>query len=688
MDAKDATMAKSYTEEQLRSMTAPELERELRHHNHLYWDLATPEISDYEYDRLSRRLKELAPDSPALSEMGPAAVEATGPIGAPVTHDAPMLSLDKCYTDEDLESWATKFSGDIVVTPKMDGIAASLKYDARGRLVLAATRGSGTVGDDITRSALTIAEIPPRLAAARPVEVRGEIYMRLSVFRTFAEQYSNPRNLTAGAIKHKDPERCRAYRLSFFAYNLLGEAQATEVEKLARLVELGFRPSEHLVVDRAGLRRAYEHFAAARAELDFEIDGVVFKADSVAEQDRLGETAHHPRFGLAYKFQGDQATTKLLRIEWNVARTGAITPVAHIEPVELSGAVISRASLHHAGFLSKLGLLGRYPGADVVVTRRGGVIPKVEFVARHVETPVGDEVPIALPEACPSCGGTIAKQDELLFCANPRGCRLAKISAIAHYCAVLEIQGFGDKLLAQAHDEGLLRTPPDLYRLDEKGLLGLERVGPKLAKKLLGEVEAHRRVELAVFLRAIGIGELGKHVATILAEKFGTLERVRRVTAADLEGIHTIGGIIANKAVVGLADRALLIDELLEHVTVLPAEAAAAAAAAGEAAAGDGGAGPEAAGERPLAGKSFVFTGKLLAFERSQAQKRVTALGGSAPDGVTRELTFLVVGDGAEPKKSSKLVKAEKHIAAGAPIRVLTEGEFLEMIGGSTDEGR
>jgi len=539
-----------------------------------------------------------------------------------------------------------------VITPKMDGIACSLRYDEQGRLTLAATRGSGTVGDDITANARTIDDIPRRLP--RPgLEVRGEIYLKLSVFNAYSEQFANPRNLAAGAIKNKDPERCRAYGLSFAAYDLLGDDCQSEMQKLARLVGYGFPPVEHQLATKDDLRRAYEAFAARRERLDFEIDGVVFKANDLAEQRRLGATAHHPRHAIAYKFQGDSQTSTLEQVQWSVARTGAITPVARIAPVVLSGATVGRASLHNAGFIEKKGLT---LGAQVMVTRRGGVIPNVEFVVEP-----GDGV-VTLPDRCPSCEGEVTAVGDFLYCARPERCRDAMIGTIAHFCKVADIQGLGDKLLSDAYEKGMLRSPADLYELTAERLLQLERVKEKTANNILASIDAHRTLDLATFLRALGVDELGKHVSVILAERYHTLDAVRRVEREELAAIHTIGEIIADKVVAGLAARAPLIDRLLQHVTLagpgaIPAE---------------GGA---------LAGQSFVFTGKLEAFDRKKAQKRVKALGGAAPSGVTKGLTYLVVGDGSEKRESSKLTKARKYIADGAAIKIIGEGDFLDMVG-------
>ncbi len=663
---KPSKPAKTYSEEQLQALSAPQLEAEVRHHNQLYWDKNAPEISDYDYDRLVNRLKALRPDSTVLDELGPSE---EAPAGASVTHAAPMLSLDKCYSDDDLHSWAEKFQGEVMVMPKMDGIACSIRYDERGRLTLAATRGSGTVGEDITQNAKTIADIPAKISAG-PLEARGEIYMRLSVFAGFADQFSNPRNLAAGAIKHKDASRCRAYQLSFGAYDLLDGAVTSEAEKMKRLGELGFAPVTFELVKKSELREAYERFAGRRSQLDFEIDGVVFKANRLDEQKRLGATAHHPRYAMAYKFQGDSGSTTLEGVEWSVARSGAITPVALIAPVTLSGAEVRRASLHHAGFISKLGLLHQPPGAKLLVTRRGGVIPKVEFVAEPAPPAGKDVKTIELPTSCPSCGGPVRQQNDFLYCARPESCRAAMISTVAHYCTALDILGFGDKLLASAYDAGALKSPADLYTLTEEKLLGLERVGPKLAAKLIKEIADRRQIRLSVFLRALGIDDLGRHVAEILEEHCGELDKVRRITVEELSSIHTIGTETAQSVVKGLKDRGKLIDALLKHVTL----GAAARAKGGAAAAGD-----EAEGGGALAGKSFVFTGTLTAFDRKTAQKKVEALGGTAPSGVTKDLSYLVVGP--EERKSSKLVKAEKYVAEGAALKIISEQDFLRMIG-------
>jgi DNA ligase (NAD+) len=639
-------------QDQLQRLSAAELEALIEHHNRLYWDAQQPAISDYEYDALVRRLREIAPTSPVLEAMGPSRTSIPA-AGAEVRHKHRMLSLDKCYGEDDLNRWAATFEGDAVMSPKFDGVACSLHYDERGELVLASTRGDGAVGENITANARAIADIPKKVATGG-IEVRGEIFMRLSVFAKYKEEgFANPRNLTAGAIKQKSVEKSAAYGLSFAAYDLFGTDHATEAEKMEALTQLGFPAIERRVLPKEQLQKGYEALAARRASLDFEIDGVVFKANAVAEQRRLGATSHHPRYAIAYKFQGDSGTTVVREVEWSVARSGAITPVAIIDGVNLSGATVTRASLHHPGYLAKLGLTRN---AEIVVMRRGGVIPNVEFVSKP-----GD-APFPIPSACPSCGGGVRAEKDFLYCAQPAQCRDSVIGQLAHFAATTNMLGFGEVILAGAYDRGLLRRPADFYTLTEAGLLTLDRMGEKGAKKLLAEVEKARALDLATFLRAFGLPELGKHVSAILVEHFHTLERIEQVTAEELGAIHSIGAVIATTVVSGLQAAKGELEAVRAHVRLV--ESAPAAAAVGGA----------------FAGQSYVFTGKMATMERKEAERQVRSLGGTALDAVSKTLSVLVVGDKKTPDKSTKQKAAEKLIAAGAPIEVITESEFLARV--------
>ena len=628
----------------------------VKHHNHRYWDLAAAEISDYDYDRLVNALKAAAPDHPMLSHLGPSEIASTA--GA-VKHNQAMLSLDKCYSDEELEKWSATFTGDAVMMPKFDGIACSLHYGKKGDLILAATRGDGVTGDNITANVREIDDIPKQIPTDRAVEVRGEIFMKLSVFAKYkAKGMANPRNLAAGAIKQKDAKKSAAYGLSFAAYDLLGTENARHSGELKRLVEMGFSPIDYELVPRRQFGDAYKSIAQKRASLDYEIDGVVFKTDLIAEQERLGATAHHPRYAIAYKFQGDSGTTVLLAIEWSVARTGAITPVAIVDPVSLSGVTVTRASLHHAGFIKKLGLT---IGAEVLMMRRGGVIPNVE----HVSKP-GVE-PVNIPSLCPSCSSPTRWEKDFLYCAS-RTCKAVVIGSLSHWAVAVDMLGFGDSILGQAYDQGLLRSKEDFYELTVDKLAKLDRLGEKIAKKLVAEVDKKRTLELSTFLRALGLPELGKNVSKILSEKYRTLDAALKVTEEEFSQIHGIGATIARAVVQGLRDAAPVIAALRSHVTVLDAAAPAAVSAAG-------------AKGSVFAGMTFVFTGKMGSLERKPAEDLVASLGGSSLDAVNKTLTYLVVGDLKKAgDKSSKEKVADKHVAAGAPIKIISESDFLAMV--------
>ncbi|NVB39212.1 NAD-dependent DNA ligase LigA [Pseudenhygromyxa sp. WMMC2535] len=689
-------MATASTPSEIESMDAAAIERGLpefapatlaaliRRTNDEYWNENAPTIPDPLYDRIVEALRRVEPEHPVLDELGERtpegevieadAITSIPPeerLGAPVRHARSMLSLDKCYGPEDLYSWAEKFEGDVLVMPKMDGVACSLRYDQDGKLVLAATRGNGSEGEDITVNALEVEDIPKQLERDGhglkdlAIEVRGELFMRLSVFERFKEQYSNPRNLTAGAIKNKERGKTRAYSLSFYAYDLVNHELEHERDKFATLKAAGFVVEECDFVARDQLQAAYETWSQRRAKIDYEIDGVVYRAAEVGEQQRLGETGHHPRWSIAYKFQGDTGTTSLEDVLWSVSRTGTITPVALFKAIELSGAMIGRAGLFNLNHFEDLGLS---KGATIEVTRRGGVIPYVE---RTVSPGPGAEL-FEIPKRCPACSSPAVRRKkrdgEFLYCSKPEACVSARLGELQHFAKVIDIQGFGPKVVAQAVDAGLLSSPADFYILRAEDLEELERLGRRSAQNLVDQVEAHKQVELATFLQALGIDHLGKQNAALLASEFRTLEAVRGLDRDALLEVKGIKDAIADALLAGLAARAELIDHLLEHVQVidLPAKLE--------------GEDEAAAVEGPLGGHSFLFTGTLEAFGRKQAQDKVEQNGGVAASGVNKELDYLVIGAG-KGAKSSKQKKAEKLIEGGAKLKIITEGEFLEMIG-------
>lgn len=630
----------------LEGWSVAELEVAVRHHNDRYWKEDAPEISDYDYDRLVEALRTRAPQSPVLNELGG---DSPDRFGAPVQHHFPMLSLDKAYDEDALQKWSAKFEGELVMTPKVDGVACSIRYGADGRLEVAATRGSGTVGEDITANVKRIANVPTQIAIDREIEVRGEVYLPLSRFRQLGGQFANPRNTAAGALKQKDPDKSAAMGLRFFAYDLGGLEIDTEMHKHALTARLGFSAVEHVLVSRDQVQAGYEQYVARRASLDFEIDGVVFKADRLDEQQRLGATSHHPRYAIAYKLQGDSNNTFLRQVEWSVSRTGAITPVGIVDPVNLSGATVTRISLHNWGLVQSKNLS---INAEVTAMRRGGVIPHLEAVV----TP-GD-VTIEAPAECPSCGTAPVVAGDFILCPNTTSCPAQAIGILSHFAKVAGIEGFGDVWLEKLVEEGVLTSPADYYTLSAERLTKFERMGQTLAEKLVAQINASRRMPLDTFLRALGVEDLGKTASGTLARHFGTLEAVRAATAEQLLVLPKFAEVLANRVVEGLSSRAQLIETLTTHIDVQAAEKA-----------------PEGPSDGPLAGKSFLFTGTLVAMKREEAQERVIAQGGSAASGVSSKLSYLVVGD--EGKAGSKLDKAQK-----AGVTVLTEAEFLQLLGG------
>jgi DNA ligase (NAD+) len=404
-------------------------------------------------------------------------------------------------------------------------------------------------------------------------------------------------------------------------------------------------------VDRDDMQGAYDYFFEKRDGYDFETDGVVFKADLVGEQDRLGSTAHHPRYAIAYKFQGDSGTTTLEDVEWSVSRSGAITPIAIVEPVELSGAMVGRASLHNLSILRQLIDDGLSIGAKVVMMRRGGVIPHMESVEKKGKGKV------SIPGRCPSCGSKVEERDDFLYCTKPASCVRSKVGELEHFVKAVGIDGFGEKLIAQLYENGVVTDPSEFYDLTVDELLRMERMGETLATKLVKNVDERRNIPLDVFLQSLGIRELGKHASRILAG-FGNLGEVMSKSEEELSEIDTIGPVIAHEVVSGLAAKRDLIGKLLKRVDI---EAAA------------------VAGEGKLGGKSYLFTGKLLGMGRTEAQKLVEENGGVSAQSVGKELDYLVVGDGGGA--GSKLDKAKKLKEKGAKVKILSEKEFLKTIG-------
>lgn len=669
----------------LAGLEVKELEQLVRHHNAKYWDDHDPEIDDPSFDMLLESLRAKAPTSKVLDELGeskkPKTAEKGEKKGAKkvgrgasfedVTHLRPMLSLDKCYDDDNLLKWGDSFKGAVVVTPKIDGLACSLRYDKDGKLEIAGTRGDGKTGDNILANVKGIKDIPHVLKNApgltsdgqkSGLEIRGEVYMGLSRFKkTYAADKANPRNLAAGALKTKDPAESAAYGLSFFAYDLLGSDVASEKEKHAALKNMGFPVMPLQVVeDHKTLPAVFRSFVDICKGMDVETDGVVMKADLLSEQERLGATAHHPRYALAYKFQGESAQTVVVDIEWGVARTGTVNPVAVIEPIFVSGVTVTRVSLHNPGYAKKLGI-GK--GARVEVVRRGGVIPHIERVLAPPTTP------ITLPVEWPVRGGTtkLLADGDFLLLEEPERCVDVVVARVGHFTAVIDATGFGDKRLLQLIENGIVKSPADLYRLEKKVLTSLDRMGDTSAQQLIDMMNARRELTLPVFLTSLGVDDLGPTVSETLTSTFHGLAALRALTTKDLSAVHGIGATTAASIVNGLAKSGPLIDDLLKEVTIVEPKKV------------------ENTGS-PLFGKSVVFTGTMAKMDRKTAQKKVQEKGGKTPSSVTADLDILVIGDEGSPllgggEKSTKHKAAEKLIAKGSQVKIISETDFVAMLG-------
>lgn len=612
-----------------------ELASLIAQHNKLYWMLNSPEISDTEYDSLVEALRAIDPTNIVLSSLGVQFDE----LGTKVNHDKPMLSLDKCYDEATLNKWASKFKSGFVVSPKIDGMACSLKYKA-GSLELACTRGDGSIGEDISANVLNLDTIPKQVQGLTDFEVRGELYMPLSSYAVHKETFSNPRNAVAGSLKQKEGGASYTANLGikFFAYDLIGTTHPTLAERFSVLQKVGFTvpPYEVLTKD---LQKGYDKVAQDRASLDYELDGVVYRVNDTAEYENAGYTSHHPKGALAYKFQGDEKATFLRGVEWQVSRNGILTPVGLVDPVSLSGAVVSRITLHNASMLKSKGLT---LNAEVLACRRGGVIPHLERVIKDGDTA------ISLPSQCPQCGASTSLQGDFLYCMGKDTCLSALTQRINHFIDRMEIEGIGQSWVEKLVDTKLVLSPVDLFKLDRAGLAKLDNMGDTRIDGWLSSIGKAKRVPLDKFLQALGIEALGRKASDVLSSKFKTLESIRSLSYAQIETLEGFGELMAKAIVDGLKNNASLIDDLLTHVSI------------------DNG----AEREGKLKGLSFLFTGTLT-MKRNDAEALVSDNGGNIASSVSKNLSYLVAGE----KAGSKLDKANS-----LGIKVLTENEFLNLV--------
>ena len=657
-----------------------ELRATIRYHDRKYYVDAAPEISDLEYDRLMARLKELEAKHPELvSPDSPTQRVGEQPVGglSQVEHRVPMLSIENTYSLPEVREFAAraakKLAGETiewVVELKVDGVAVAVVYED-GLLVRGVTRGNGRVGDDVTHNLRTMGDVPLRLEGKNPppvLEVRGEVYMTNSdLVKLNQEQakkdeppYANTRNCVAGAVRLLDPRIAAKRRLRFFCHGVgyvEGVDAKTHMDFLAALGGYGL-PTTPMVECFGSIDAALDHCESLIErlhELDFEIDGLVLKINDFGQRERLGATTKSPRWVVAYKFEKYEATTKLNDIRVQVGKTGAITPVADLEPVELAGTVVSRASLHNADEIERKDVR---IGDVVVVEKAGKIIPHIVRVEKHLRE--GHPRKFHFPESCPECGAAVVKDEGGVYirCPNPK-CPAQLKERLRYFASrnAMDIEGLGDKLVDQLVAEGLVQGYGDLYRLSQDDLMKLERMGRRSSEKLLEGIAASKNRGLARLLNALAIRHVGVRLATVLAGHFGSMEALEAASEEDLAEVNEVGEIIAKSVYQYLHSEygAATIRELGE--LGLNMEAPKLSKPRG--------------GEGKLAGKTLVVTGTLTKYTRDEIEELIARHGGRAASSVSKNTDYLIAGE----KAGSKLEKAQS-----LGVAVVSEDEFEKLL--------
>jgi DNA ligase (NAD+) len=660
---------------------AVQLREAIEHYNAPYHQQDAPLISDAAYDSLMQELLALEREYPELLTPD----SPTQRVGAPpvkvfreVRHEIPMLSLDNAFSDEDVTDFGRRVAqrlghADIgfLVEPKLDGLAVSLIYE-RGILICGATRGDGQTGEDITQNVRTIRDIPLRLAGEgypERFEARGEVFMPKQGFEALNERarqngekvFVNPRNAAAGSLRQLDPKITASRPLSFYCYgyglypvDLLPETHGALMERF-RGWGIPTNPELRLVSGMEGCLAYYRDLLARRHDLPYDIDGVVYKVDRLADRDALGFVARAPRWAIAHKFPAEEATTRLTAIEVQVGRTGALTPVARLEPVFVGGVTVTNATLHNADEIRRKDIR---IGDTVIVRRAGDVIPEV--VKSLPELRPDHAKAFETPSHCPVCGSEVETADgeAIARCSGGLYCPAQHKEAVKHFASrrAMDIDGLGDKLVDQLFDKQLIRTVADLYHLSVESLAELERMGRKSAENLVAALEKSKHATLPRFLFALGIREVGEVTAHTLAAHFRGLDKLKAADEEELQGVQDVGPSVAHHihTFFRQSHNLEVIRALLDagvHWDALPEL-------------------PPAA-ELPLKGKTFVITGTLASMSREEAKARLQALGGKVTGSVSRNTSYVIAG--TEP--GSKLAKAQE-----LGVEVLDETGFLGLV--------
>ena len=660
---------------------AAQLRAQIAQHDYRYYVLDDPRVPDAEYDRLIQELR-------ALEEADPSLVSADSPTqrvsGTPsaafgeVIHRVPMLSLDNAFSEEDVAAFDRRIHErlgvagelDYVAEPKLDGLAVTVIYRA-GLLERAATRGDGITGEDVTANVRTIRAVPQRLLGEAPplLEARGEVFMPIARFERMNQQarergekvFVNPRNAAAGSLRQLDARITAARPLSAFFYGLGAlegarlPARQIELLQMLRTLGLPVSPETQAVRGIAGCLAYYRRIGERRSSLPYQIDGVVYKLDSRADQERLGFVSRAPRWAIAHKFPPDEALTVVREVGFQVGRTGALTPVARLEPVFVSGVTVSNVTLHNIDEVRRKDVR---LGDTVVVRRAGDVIPEVVSVV--LERRPARTVPVELPERCPVCASQVLRVEgeAVARCTGGFTCRAQRQEALRHFASrrALDIEGLGEKIVEQLVEHQLVRSPADLYALTLAQLSELERMGEKSAANLLGAIDKSKHTTLPRLLYGLGIREVGEATALALARHFGTLERLMSADAQAIQQVPDVGPIVAAHVAAFFAseDHRSVISDLRQKGVKWPDMIAAPATAA-----------------PALNGRTFVLTGTLTAMTREEAQEALIARGAKVSASVSKKTGFVVAGSEA----GSKLTKARE---LGVPV--LTEQEFLKLL--------
>ncbi|WP_312952209.1 NAD-dependent DNA ligase LigA [Superficieibacter sp.] len=662
-----------------------ELRTTLRHHEYLYHVMDTPEVPDAEYDRLMRELRELEAQRPDLiTPDSPTQRVGAAPLASfsQVRHEIPMLSLDNVFDEQSFLTFEKRVQDRLKNTAaltwccelKLDGLAVSILYE-NGILVRAATRGDGTTGEDITTNVRTIRAIPLKLhgeGIPARLEVRGEVFLPQSGFEKINEEarkkggkvFANPRNAAAGSLRQLDPRITAKRPLTFFCYGVGilegGELPDTHLGRLQQFKAWGLPVSNRVTLcdSPEAVLAFYRKVEEDRPTLGFDIDGVVIKVNSLALQEQLGFVSRAPRWAVAFKFPAQEQMTTVRDVEFQVGRTGAITPVARLEPVQVAGVLVSNATLHNADEIERLGLR---IGDKVVIRRAGDVIPQVVNV---VLTERPEETrPVVFPAHCPVCGSDVERVEgeAVTRCTGGLICGAQRKESLKHFVSrrAMDVDGMGDKIIDQLVEKEYVHTPADLFRLTAGKLTGLDRMGPKSAQNVVNALDKAKETTFARFLYALGIREVGESTAAGLAAYFGTLEALEAASVEELQKVPDVGVVVAKHVFNFFEEESNreVIRQLVEEVGIhWPAPVVIKAEEI----------------DSPFAGKTVVLTGSLSLMSRDDAKERLTALGAKVSGSVSKKTDLVIAGEAA----GSKLAKAQE-----LGIEVIDEAEMIRLLG-------